>query len=205
MKKKILVGVVVVMAVAVMWVVSPIGTGQNYLSEVQKYNLCEALAGDVSHEDYYDNLGFEVTATAAINVMGVQKNGDEFYVYGQEYDGEFVSFKGAAYETSGGCGDFMVKIRCNGDDVDLVKVYGDNVTTQATWDAMPLRYRLKAQLLSGEYGYEILEQELYKKVEARLGVPVDSEYQIDITDDMIEVATWADDHIEYKYRETIIK
>lgn len=202
MKKKILIGAVAVLALAAVWVLSPIATGQNYLNENQKASLCDTFAGavDAGEMEFYKSIGAEAATAAAIDVLGVQKNGDGFYVYGYESDGEYVNFKGEAYNTSGGRGEFMVEIYCDGDDVEVVEVFGDGVTTQATWEAMPLRYRLKAQLFSGEFGYGMLEKELHQKIETKLGVPVNDEYHFSAEGGIIEVFTWVDDHAEYKYK-----
>jgi hypothetical protein len=93
----------------------------------------------------------------------------------------------------------MVKIRCNGDEVEIVESYG-GVSTMETLDEMPLRYSLKAQLFSGEFGYGILEQEVHNKIEDKLNVPVNDEYVFSAEGGVIEVFTWVDDHAEYKYK-----
>lgn len=208
MKKKALIIIAAVLLLAALWVLSPIGTGQNYLTENQKASLCDALAVEVDAGEaaFYKSIGAEAATAAVIDILGVQKTGNEFYVYGHENYGEFVSFKGEAYETSGGNGVFMVKIRCDGDDVEIAETFGDGVSTQATWEAMPLRYNLKAQLFNpytSGIGNDVMRQELHRKIESKLGVPVNDEYVFSAEGGMIEVFTWVDDHAEYKCREKI--
>ena len=201
MKKKILIVIAAVLALTALWVLSPVATGQNYLNENQKASLCDVFAGEVDADEaaFYKSIGAEAATAAAVDIIGVQKSGDEFYVYGNEWDGTYVSFKGEAYNNGGGCGVFMVKIRCNGDEVEIVESYG-GVSTMETLEAMPLRYSLKAQLFSGEFGYGVLEQEVHNKIEDKLNVPVNDEYVFSAEGGVIEVFTWVDDHAEYKYK-----
>jgi hypothetical protein len=83
--------------------------------------------------------------------------------------------------------------------VEIVESYG-GVSTKETLKAMPLRYSLKAQLFSGEFGYGVLEQEVHNKIEDKLNVPVNDEYVFSAEGGVIEVFTWVDDHAEYKYK-----
>ena len=207
MKKNVLITIAAVLALAALWVLSPIATGQNYLNENQKASLCDAFAGemDPAELEFYKSIGADAATAAVVDILGVRKTGDEFYVYGHERDGEFVSFKGEAYETSGGGGVFMVKIRCNGDDVKIIESYG-GISTTETWAEMPLRYNLKAQLFNPEasgFGWNIMTRDLNRKIEDKLGVPVNDEYHFSAEGGIIEVSTWVDDHAEYKYREKI--
>ena len=201
MKKKILIVIAAVLALTALWVLSPVATGQNYMNENQKASLCDAFAGEVDVDEaaFYKSIGAEAATAAAVDIIGVQKSGDEFYVYGNEWDGTYVSYKGEAYNNSGGRGVFMVKIRCNGDEVERVESYG-GVSTMEALEAMPLRYHLKAQLFSGEFGYGVLEQEVHNKIEDKLNVPVNDEYVFSAEGGVIEVFTWVDDHAEYKYK-----
>lgn len=207
MKKKVLIIIAVFLALAMLWVLSPIATGQNCLNENQKASLCDAFAGEVDAAElkFYKSIGAEATTAAVVDILGVRKAGEEFYVYGHERDGEFVSFKGEAYETSGGGGVFMVKICCNGDDVEILESYGGVSTTQ-TWAEMPLRYNLKARLFDPEssgFGWNIMTRDLNRMIEDKLGVPVNDEYVFSVENGMIEIYDWVDGHAEYKYREEI--
>ena len=185
-----------------LYVFSPIGTGLEDLNEKQEQSLCEQFTLGEKQEERY---GLPLIEAAAVKIYGVEKSDDTAYVYGYCSNGIYVKFRGKAYDISGGNGDFKVKIKYNGDNVEILESYGDGVTAKSTLEESPLRYKIKSRLYEpyDSEGHCKLKQDTDKKAEAELGVPVETEYNltIDIENNYYQISTYNDETGEVDYKE----
>lgn len=160
-------------------------TGSFTLNNAQKESLCQQISN--SESSYGDEI-LPGTNQTAVEIFAVQSKGDKKTVYGYLDTGFYVNFKGNAYELSGGSFEFMYDIKADGDDVKILKTYGDGVSSQATYDAMPLPYRIISKFRAKAYdgGNGGLRKEVHHKVEKALGVPV-GEYTLSIEGNEYEI------------------
>lgn len=192
MKDKIGIIAVVLIVLLVLLIVTPLGTGQKNLNDAQRESLCEAFTS--SEELEYEEI-LPSANIAAVKIFGVDRNGDNAYVYGYVSYGEYVKFKGSLYDMSGGNYPFKVKIKYSGDDVAIVKEYGDGVTDEATIKEYPLRYKIK-YLLYKPYdnsGYCKVKKQADKKAEEVLGAPIDTQYTLMIDGNKYEIYNYNGD------------
>ncbi|MDO4976811.1 MAG: hypothetical protein Q4E53_06070 [Eubacteriales bacterium] len=148
---------------------TPLNVSQFMLNSAQRDSLCEALS-DTSWEDHeFKNS----TIVASIDIFGVSGLGKHKTVYGYFNDGFYIEAHEKGYDISGSLNEFMVDIEVDGDNISIIKEYGDGVTSAATIEKMPWRYRCKRYI----YVSMGLDQQLYartkKKVKRKLGVPAD--------------------------------
>lgn len=189
--RKVIPGIVIVLliciAVAVaVYLFTPIGTGRISLSDRQVESLCSAFAG-YSESEEGENI--ETTCQAAVKIFGVAANGELRTIYGYVSQGEYLKHKDKAYEVSGGNWAFMVDVEIQGDDVKIVREYGDGVSSETTYDEMPFRYRFQISNYDAfdASGYCKLGKIADKKAKKELGVPVETKYTLSIDGDSFEI------------------
>lgn len=184
-KKIILAIIICVVAGAILYLFTPIGTGNHSLNERQIESLCTAIAGEPESE--FDSL--DATCQAAVKIFGVKNNGDFKTIFGYVSEGQYVKHKDKAYDVSGGNYEFMADVTVNGDNVEIVKTYGDGVSSESTYEEMPFRYRFKISNYDAydSNGYCKVAKEADKKAEKILGVPVETKYTLSIDGDKYEI------------------
>ena len=74
-----------------------------------------------------------MTNQTAVEIFGVDANGEYKTVYGYVSEGEYLKHKDKAYEVSGGNWPFMVDVEIQGDVVKVVKEYGDGVSSESQY------------------------------------------------------------------------
>lgn len=93
-----------------------------------------------------------------------------------------------------------MKIRYNGDNVEIVKSYGDGVSTESIMKELPLRYRIKAAVYEPN-GYYKLEKINNGQIEEQWDVLVETEYTMTIDGNHYEVYDITNDgDVIYKYK-----
>ena len=150
------------------------------LTDEQIESLCEQLA---EVDDYYAHL-VPTKAAAALNVYGVERDGDIGYVYCYASDGTYVKVNNKAYLISGGNGPEILSIKFVDDEVILLDRKG-SVSSLETLDKFPLKFRLTdwfyvAENSNGDCKLSLDEAE---KIEEAWNVEVELKYCIDIYED----------------------
>ncbi|MDO4942037.1 MAG: hypothetical protein Q4E73_04240, partial [Lachnospiraceae bacterium] len=186
----------------------PISVGGGRLTAAQKENLCKQFAkreGETWSEQY-----LPTQKAAGVKIFGMEKNRDDYYIYGYMSSGTYVKFKGKAYEISGGSGPFKVKVRLDGDKVSILEEYGDEVTEDSTMEEFPVKYYLMATNYEAfdEQGYCKVMKIADRKVEQEWGVKVEHTYTMSLEEDgKYEVYDLKNDgpddgemEVEYLYR-----
>lgn len=169
----IIVLLIIIVACITAYLFTPIGTGRNQLNSEQVDSLRAELSGKNDFvEEYYEKL--PNTYQEAIKIFGVESHNDVKTVYGFVWDGYYIKIKDKAYCESGGSYEFMVDVKVDGNDVKIIKTYGDGVSSENTYAEMPWRYSFKIS----NYDPYKLKKEVEEKVEAVLGVPVDKKYML---------------------------
>ncbi|MDO4834553.1 MAG: hypothetical protein Q4A40_05920 [Bacillota bacterium] len=178
--------IAILVIAAAVYIFTPVGTGRTSLSDEQIDSLCTEFAEET------ETMGIggadpapPATSQAAVKIFGVKDNESCKTIYGYVNYGEFISHGGKAYEVSGGCNAFMIDVKYGGNRTEIVKEYGNGVNSESTYEEMPLRYRL--QLSEYDNGRRRLTEELNRKVEQVLGVPVETEYTLSIDGDAYEI------------------
>lgn len=175
-KKSFILVIFCIVTGAVLYLFSPIGTGNHSLNERQVESLCSAFAGKPDSE--YD--GQDVTCQAAVKIFGTKTKGNLKTIYGYVSEGQYLKYRDKAYNISGGNFEFMADVSIHGEDVTIVKTYGDGVSSESTYEEMPFRYRFKLSHYEAfdSSGYCKLAKEADKKAEKVLGVPVETKYTL---------------------------
>lgn len=161
---------------------TPLNLSQFMLTPAQRQSLCESLVE-------LDSLGWgeaEFKNSAVISSMkifGISGMGKHKTVYGYLYDGLYVEVQEKGYDVSGSLAEFMVDIEVDGDEVSIIKKYGDNVSTASTLEEMPLRYRCKWQIYVGLELDQQLLNKANRRVKKTLGVPADTVNTLSIDDE----------------------
>ena len=182
----VLVIIVALLAFIGLYIFSPIGTGQGDLNKAQRESLCKQFEkADLSHID--EIPGLMQTNASAIKIFGVDREGDTADVYGYVSSGTYIKIKDKAYEESGGLYEFKIKIAYDGDDVKIIKRYGDGVSTESTLAEYTLRYKLKYNIYYWCNFYRNLEEKANKKASKVLGVPVDDDNVLSIEGEDYEI------------------
>ena len=110
-------------------------------------------------------------------------------IFGYVSEGQYVKHKNKAYDISGGNYEFMADVTVNGNNVEIVKTYGDGVSSESTYEEMPFRYRFKISNYDpyDSNGYCKVAKEADKKAKKILGVPVETKYTLSIDGDKYEI------------------
>ena len=153
------------------------------LSDAETQSLMEQVAKSDVHIGYREYLKDE--AFAAAEIFGVRRNGDQGTAYVYLYEAEFVVLKGKAYSMSGSAGETIIRFIYTDSGVALSEVvWGDDGDLHEYWikKNYPAEYRNKEKAYQPRdlNGDSILGIKLREKVEAALGVPVES-------DDLLEI------------------
>ena len=185
MKKYLFLALCVIIGLSI-YIISPIGTHKDYLTSAQVDHLCDCFAEQVSSKQFSD---IENTCQAAVDIFGTKGKGEYTTVFGYVSAGEYLKHKDKAYDVSGFNEVFMVKIALDGNEVKIVKQYGDGVSTKSTLKEMPLKYRLMAKRYNAfdENGYCKVAKEADKKAEEALGVPVETGCSLSISGKEYEI------------------
>lgn len=169
--------ILAIVLMAFLLLFTPLNISQFRLNALQRQNLCEALADDFEWED---REFINSAVASSLDIFGISGFGNKMTVYAYLSEGLYIEAKGKGYEISGGLSEIMADIKVKGDNVEIVKKYGDGVSTMETLSEMPLRYRCKW----GIYTSLNLEQVLHLRTngiaEEKLGVPVDSQNTLSI-------------------------
>ena len=174
--KKLIAALIIVSIGALIYLFAHVGTERSSLNDKQIKSLCVAFAEEPGTDEGGDP---EVTNQTAVEIFGVDANGEYKTVYGYVSEGEYLKHKDKAYEVSGGNWPFMVDVEIQGDVVKVVKEYGDGVSSESTYEEMPPRYRFKASNYDSGRCYK-LQKTADKKAEEALGVAVERKYTLSI-------------------------
>lgn len=176
LKKSAVFVIICIVTGTVLYLFSPVGTGNHSLNERQTESLCSAFAGEPESE--YD--GQDVTCQAAVKIFGVTDRGSLKTIYGYVSGGEYLKYRNKAYNISGGNYEFMVDVSIHGDDVKIIKTYGDGVSSESTYEEMPFRYRFQLSHYDAydSSGYCKIAKEADRKAENVLGVPIETKYTL---------------------------
>ena len=175
-RKKTILVLIIILIGALIYLFAHVGTERSSLNDKQIESLCVAFAEEPGTDEGGDS---EVTNQAAVEIFGVDANGEYKTVYGYVSEGEYLKHKDKAYEVSGGNWPFMVDVEIQGDVVKVVKEYGDGVSSESTYEEMPPRYRFKASNYDSGRCYK-LQKTADKKAEEALGVAVERKYTLSI-------------------------
>ena len=153
------------------------------LSAAEMQSLLEQVAKSDVYIEYGDYLKEEAFAVA--EVFGVRKDGDRGTAYVYLDEEAFVVLKGKAYAVTGSVGETIIRFIYTDSGVALSEVvWGDDGDLHEDWikKNYPAEYRKKAKAYQPRdlNGDSILDIKLREKVEATLGVPVES-------DDLLEI------------------
>ena len=155
------------------------------LSDAEIELLMEQVAESDVDTLYKDYLKDEAFAVA--EVFGVTKDGDQGTAYAYLNEGDYAVLKGKAYNMSGSAGEVIIKFNCTDSGVALTEVvWSADGGMHEDW----LKENYPAEFLRKANAYQPydligrikLGAKLRKKVEAALGVPVD-------TDNLLEIDT----------------
>ena len=168
---------------------------RNGIGKEEIASLELALLDEYGYDDETEmkELGFETTDQLVLKVFGSEEVEDGVIrVYGYEYDSQFVNFKGKAYDLRGGLGPVVVDVKKDGDNIKIVKLYGDKATTDEEYEMMPEDYRKRAQNFEGKAS-DTLSPDMNSRVEKALGVQVDEQYDLRIDGDKYQIYEYTDD------------
>lgn len=159
---------------------SKIQNAEKKLTQEQINSLCKFYNEQTKKDCSYAN-NKNVFSEIAIEFLDVKKKTKNIKtVFGCKASMCFTVYKDRVYNIAGGIdAPFMIDIKTKGDTVDVLKEYGDHVTTQSLLAVLPTKYKMMYLLYDpietrgGKYKVnEILE----KKVEKGLGILVEKDY-----------------------------
>ncbi len=188
--KWIVIGIAVISVIVIGIVIYACTETTGGLSEAQISNLETELLKEYRTEDF-EEYNFRGTQQLDLNVFGTEKIDGGLRLYGYESFGYFIDFRGKAYEESGGRGPVVCDIEIDGDDVTVIKRYGEGVTEDVEKEMMP--FLAKVRMRDIDTDDERRDSGLYEKVENELGVPVEKEYTLSIEGDKYEIYDWDTD------------
>ncbi len=191
-KKWIVIGIAVVSVIIIGIVIFACTETTGGLSEAQISSLETELLKEYQAEAaVFERDNFRGTYQLDLHVLGTDKIDGGLRVYGYESCGYFIDFRGKAYEDSAGSGPIVCDIETNGDDVKIIKRYGDGISIDEEMEMMP--FLAKVRMRDIDTDDERRDSGLYEKVENELGVPVEKEYTLSIEGDKYEIYDWDTD------------
>ncbi len=184
---------IVIILIAFLLLLTPLNISQYRLNAAQRQSLQDALIDKDAYSGWGEEIDFKNSAIASsLDIFGISGLGKTMTVYGYFNDGLYIEARNKGYEISGGLYEIMADIRVNGDKVEVIKTYGDGVSTMTTLKEMPIRYRCKWSIYTNLGLYQKLIQRTNNSAAERLGVPVDgaNTLSLDEEDDSYMIYDW---------------